>query len=120
LTAVPSLSRLQARHWGLVGVAAAVAAALGRPGLGGVLLGGASIGLVVVLYSAAGRMLLRQRRTSLAIGLVFVKLAAFLGLGWLAFGLGGALRPDPVGFALGLSCFPAATVWEAMRVRGRG
>jgi hypothetical protein len=26
-------------------------------------------------------------------------------------------RPDPIGFALGLTCFPAAAVWEAMRAR---
>jgi hypothetical protein len=118
MTSGASLSRLQARHWGLVGVVAALAAVLGTPGPGGVLCGGGMIGLSVVLYAAGLRVLLRQARPSLAIGLLFVKLLAFLGLGWLAFASGEGRRPDPIGFALGLTCFPAAAVWEAMRVRG--
>jgi hypothetical protein len=50
--------------------------------------------------------------------MLFVKLAAFLGLGWVLFASGVEHRPDPIGFALGLTCFPAAAVWEAMRARG--
>jgi hypothetical protein len=118
VTSNASLSRLQWRHWGLVGLAAAAAAALGTPGAGGVLLGGGAIGLSVLLYAAASGFILRPGRRRLAIGALFVKLLAFLGLGWLAFASGGDLRPDPVGFALGLTCFPVAAVWEAMRVRG--
>ena len=115
-----SLSRIQARHWGLVGLTAATAAIAGRPGVGGVLLGGGALGLSVFLYALGLRLVLRSGRPRLAIGVVFVKLAAFLGLGWLAFASGRAFQPDPIGFALGLSCFPAAAVWEAMAMRERG
>src|SRR5207244_1500053 len=54
----------------------------------------------------------------LAIALLVAKLLAFLGFGWLAFASGREHRPDPIGFAVGLTCFPVAAVWEAMRVRG--
>jgi len=60
---------------------------------------------------------LRGSGSQLAIGMLFVKLAAFLGLGWVLFTSGVRNRPDPIGFALGLTCFPAAAVWEAMRAR---
>jgi hypothetical protein len=53
----------------------------------------------------------------LAFGILFVKVALFLGLGWLVFEASEAYRPDPVGFALGVSCMPVAAVWEAVRVR---
>ena len=120
MTSSATLSRLQVRHWGLVGATAFVAAAAGRPAVGGVLLGGGAIGLSVMLYALGLGFVLRTGRPRLAIGLLFVKLAAFLGVGWMAFAWGGASRPDPIGLALGLSCFPAAAVWEAMRVRGKG
>jgi hypothetical protein len=97
---------------------AALAWVVGAPGAGGVLCGGGMIGLSVILYAAGLSVLLRRGRPSLAIGLLFVKLLAFLGLGWLAFASGEGRRPDPIGFALGLTCFPVAAVWEAMRVRG--
>lgn len=112
-----SLSRLQARHWGLVGIAAAAAALSGRPGVGGVVLGGGVIGLSLLLYSVGFELLVRTARPRLAIGLLFVKLLAFLGLGWLAF-TQGRNRPDPIGFAVGVSCLPVAAVWETMRARG--
>lgn len=69
------------------------------------------------VYAAVARLLLAFRRRRLAIGLLFVKLAAFLGLGWLAFASGDEFRPDPIGFAVGLTCFPVAAVWEALRAR---
>jgi hypothetical protein len=118
LTSGASLSRLQVRHWALVGVVAILAAAVGTPGAGGVICGGGMIGMSVVLYAAGLRILLRRGRASLAIALLFVKLLAFLGLGWFVFASGEGRRPDPIGFALGLTCFPVAAVWEAMRVRG--
>jgi hypothetical protein len=86
--------------------------------VGGVLLGGGAIGLSVLLYAVALRALLGRVGPRLAIGLLFVKLLAFLGLGWWAFTSGREHRPDPIGFAVGLTCFPVAAVWEAMRVRG--
>lgn len=99
--------------------AAAVAAAVGAPGAGGVLLGGGMIGLSVSAYAVGLRAVLQKERPRLAIGLLSVKLLLFLGLGWLAFAAGREYRPDPIGFALGITCFPAAAVWEAMRIQGR-
>jgi hypothetical protein len=118
MTAAPSLVRIQQRHWALVLGAALLAALAGKPGAGGVLLGGGAIGLSVLLYALGLRSVLRRAHPLLAIGLLFAKLAAFLGLGWLAFTAGKDHRPDPIGFALGVTCFPAAAVWEAMRARG--
>lgn len=115
----PSLERIQARHWALAGVAVVGAAAVGgRTVVGGVVAGAALISLSTVVYAAATRVLLREAGARLAIGLLFVKLAAFLGLGWLLLTSGSEHRPDPIGFVVGLTCFPAAAVWEAMRIRG--
>ena len=113
-----SLSRLQARHWVLVALLAVVAVATGTPRLGGVLLGGGAIGLSVAIYAAAARLLVGGEHRRLAIGLLFAKLLAFLGLGSVILASGEGRHPDPLGFALGLTCFPAAAVWEAMRARG--
>ena len=118
MTGTPDLTRLEARHWSLVAASVVAAYLVGRPGVGGIVLGGGVIGLSLVVYSVALRTLLRGSRPQLAIGLLFVKLAAFLGVGWLALTSGG-YRPDPIGFALGITCFPVAAVWEAVRVRGR-
>lgn len=83
------------------------------------LLGGATIGLSVLLYAIGFRAIgIGRVGPRLAIGLLFVKLVAFLSLGWVVFTWGREQRPDPIGFALGLTCFPAAAVWEAMRARG--
>lgn len=112
----PSASRVQLRHWGLVVLSALVALVVGRPGVGGVLLGGGAIGLSTFLYAAGFKVVMRRGSPRLAIGILFVKLAAFLGLGWLVFSL-GEYRPDPMGFALGVSCLPTAAVWEAVRTR---
>lgn len=110
------IARLQRRHWLLVAVAAAVSVATGAPGVGGVLLGGGMIGLSLALYAALFHVVVRGQRRLLAEGLLFAKLAAFLGLGWVAFASGGE-RPDPLGFALGVTCCPVAIVWEAVRGR---
>ena len=111
----PSLSRLQVRHWLLVAAAVAAAAFGGRAG--GVLIGGVAIGLSVAAYGVALDALVRRGRRRLAIGILFVKLAALLGLGALALA-SKRFHPDPIGFAVGVSCFPAAAVWEAVRARG--
>jgi hypothetical protein len=110
------LRRLQLRHWFLVALATAGAAAAGAPGPGGVAAGGATMGLSLALYTTLFRLAVRGGRRRLAIVLLFGKLAAFLGLGWLAF-TSGSVRPDPLGFAVGITCCPAAVVWEAVRVR---
>jgi hypothetical protein len=118
VTGQASLNRIQIHHWLLVAGAALVCLAIRRPGVGGVILGGAAIGGAVLVYATALQLLVRRRRSRLAIGLLFVKLLAFLGLGWFAFVSGSEHRPDPIGFVVGITCFPAAAVWEAMRVRG--
>jgi multisubunit Na+/H+ antiporter MnhB subunit len=110
------LRRIERRHAVLVLTAAAAAAGLGRPGPGGVLLGGAAIGLSVVLYAAGLRAALERRRRRLAIGILFVKLAALLGVLGLVFAA-RQQRPDPLGFVAGVSCFVVAAVWEALQVR---
>ncbi|TMA65463.1 MAG: hypothetical protein E6J69_12865 [Deltaproteobacteria bacterium] len=99
----------------LVALAAAAGGLAGRAG--GVVLGGGAIGLSVALYVVALGAFLRSRRSRLAIGILFVKLAALLGLGWLAFA-SRRFHPDPIGFAVGVSCFPVAAVWEGLRARG--
>ena len=97
-------------------LAIVVAGALGRPGIGGIVLGGGMMGLSLALYTAVVRTAVAGGHRRLAIGLLFAKLAAFLGLGWLAFA-SGSVRPDPLGFAFGVTCCPAAVVWEAARGR---
>lgn len=82
-------------------------------------MGGGLIGLSVLLYASAIDLLVRRSRVRLAIGLLFVKLLVLLGLGWLGFAAGTDRRPDPVGFALGLTCFPVAAVWEALQRQKR-
>jgi hypothetical protein len=76
------------------------------------------IGVTVRVYAAAFSTLTNPKRWRLAIGVLFVKLAALLGLGWVILGSTIEITPDPLGFAAGLTCFPAAAVWEAMRARG--
>jgi len=89
---------------------------VGAPGPGGVVLGGSMMGLSLAVYTALFRLVVLGGHRRLAIGLLFAKLAAFLGLGWLAFA-SGSVRPDPLGFAFGVTCCPAAVVWEAVRAR---
>ncbi len=113
----PSLARVQLRHWALVGVLAGLAAVWARQHLWGLVVGGGAIGLSLFLYAAGFTLVLRRQSTRLAIGILFVKLAAFLGLGWLVFSASEELRPDPLGFAVGVSCMPVAAVWEAIRAR---
>lgn len=114
----PSVERIQVRHWVLV-AALAMAAALAAPSrLWGIVVGGTAIGLSTFLYAAGFQVLVRRSNRRLAFGVVFVKLAAFLGLGWLVFAASAAYRPDPLGFAVGVSCMLVAVVWEAVRVRG--
>jgi hypothetical protein len=110
-------ARFQVTHWVLVCAAVATAAALGRPSPTSVLLGGGAIGVLTWLNATAFRSVVVRQRRSLAMALLSAKVAAFLGLGWLAFAARAEYRPDPVGFALGISCLPAAAVVEALRVR---
>ena len=95
-----------------------LAALGGRPGVGGVLLGGGLIGVSLLLYDFGVAALLRRTRPILAIALLFVKLLLLLGIAWWLFVAGAGSRPDPIGFALGLTCFPVAAVWEALKRHG--
>jgi len=113
----PSVSRVQWKITALGLVAMAAGAVLGRPQPAGVLVGAglvlASLSLYAVLFDAV----LRSRRLHLALGLTFVKLAAFLALSWWAMSRGaGAL--DPLGVAAGITCLPLAALWEALKARG--
>jgi hypothetical protein len=118
VTSPASLKRLQLRHWALVALAASGFTAVGKPGAGAVLLGGGVIGLSTLVNLVGLRTIVTRARPRLAIALLSVKLLAFLGLGWLVFAWDREHRPDPIGFAVGITCFPAAAVWEAMRARG--
>jgi len=91
---------------------------VGRPGARGVLVGGAvvlgSVWLLARLFEAA----IVTGRRRLAMALTFVKLTAFLALGWIAFTVPSS-APDPLGFAVGVTTLPIAAVWEALEVRRR-
>ena len=91
---------------------------IGSPGPGGILLGGSMMGLSLAIYVALFQVVVRGGHRRLAIGLLFAKLAGFLALGWLAFASGSA-QPDPLGFALGVTCCPASIIWEGARA-GKG
>jgi hypothetical protein len=101
----------------LVGVLVLAAALGARDRLWGVVVGGAAIGVSTFLYAAVFVALLKRPARRLAFGVLFVKLLAFLGLGWLVFEASEAYRPDPLGFVVGVSCMPVAVVWEAVRAR---
>ena len=106
------LGRIQRRHWTLVPLSAFVLGTLTTVGAGGVLLGGGMMGLSVAVYDALYRLVVQGGRRRLAIGLLFAKVAAFVGMGWLAFA-SERVRVDPLGFAIGVTCFPLAVVWTA-------
>jgi hypothetical protein len=108
--------RFQLTHWALVGLVATAAWLAGKPWVWGILVGGAAIGLLTLIHAGALTVMLRRGSTRLAVAVVAVKFAASLGLAWLALSAGD-LRPDPVGFALGLTCLPVAVVCEAIRAR---
>lgn len=72
----------------------------------------ASVWLLERIFEAA--ILTGRRR--LAMALTFVKLAALLGLGWIAFTVPSSI-PDPLAFAVGMSTLLAAAVWEALQTR---
>ena len=110
------LGRLQARHWSLVVIMTGAAAWFRVPGPGGVAVGGAMMGLSLALYVALFRLVVVGGQRRLAIGLLFAKLVAFLGLGWMAFA-SGSMQPDPLGFAFGVTCCPIAVVWDTLRAR---
>ena len=107
------------RRIALLTLAFGVACWLGNgPVASGVFAGGAivlgSVWLLERLFNAA----IVTGRRRLAMAMTFVKLAAFLGLGWIAFTVPSWV-PDPLGIAVGVSTLPVAAVWEALEVRRR-
>jgi glucose-6-phosphate-specific signal transduction histidine kinase len=115
VTGPPDVWRFQRRHWLLVGVACVVGWVGGVPPTG-VLAGGAAIGLLTLLYATAFLAALRRGSLRLALVILFAKVSALLGLGWLVL-TSRTWRPDPVAFTIGVSCLPVAAVWEAVRAR---
>ena len=111
-----STRRFQLTHWALVALTAAAAWAMGRPWAWGILIGGGVAGLLTLLHAGALTVMLRRGSARLAVLIVAVKFAATLGLAWLALSAGD-LRPDPLGFALGVTCLPVAAVCEALLAR---
>ena len=106
-----------ARHAGLVAGGAAWGWWTTRIGAWGVLLGGVVMALTVVSYGAGLGAVMRRGSRRLAMILLFAKFLLFLGLGWLALrGMGHAR--EAIGFAVGVTCFPVAVVWGALRARG--
>jgi len=104
------------RFWLLV-VGSAGVLALVAPEIGlATLFGGGMMGVSLHLYEIGLRILVRRGSPRLALGALFVKLALFLGVGWVVFSSEG-YRPNAVGFAAGVSCLPIAAAWEAIRTR---
>jgi hypothetical protein len=112
----PSVERVQVRVAALGGAAALLCWTTGWLPAGGVAAGAAVVVISLWLYRQLFLAAIIQGRRRLAIGLSFVKLAGLLILGWWAFS-GPAWAPDPVGFAVGVSCLPAAALWEAYATR---
>ena len=114
---MPSVRGVQLKITALGAAAIAICLMAWGPGVWGVLFG---VGLVMtslwtyaILFDAA----IRKGNRRLALGLPFVKLAAFLALGWWVITRGaGAI--DPLGVAVGVTCLPLAAVWEALATKG--
>jgi len=101
----------------LVGVLGLAAALWARDRWWGIAVGGAAIGVSTFLYATLFAVVVKGASRRLAFWMLFVKLATFLGLGWLVFAASETYRPDPLGFVVGVSCMPIAVVWEAIRAR---
>ena len=113
---MPSVSGVQQKIAALGVVALATSMAIGQPGPLGVLLGAGLVATSLWLYAKLFDAVFRTGRRRLALGLTFVKLAAFLALGWWAMSRGaGAI--DPLGVAVGVTCLPLAALWEALQAR---
>lgn len=105
------------RKIAILGAGALFAAAvLGRPGVAGVVLGVGLVASSLWMYAALVGAMVRSGRPQLALGLTFVKLAAFLALGWWTMSRGAGTF-DPLGVAVGITCLPLAALWEALQAR---
>lgn len=113
---MPSVDGVQRKLVTLAIVALVGSAIAGVPHWGGVLLGSGMVSASLWLHGRLFDAVFRKGRRRLALGLTFVKLAAFLALGWWAMSRGaGAI--DPLGFAVGVTCLPLAALWEALTTK---
>jgi hypothetical protein len=108
------LRRVGEAHVALVSALTLVLALTGHP-VRGALLGGALIGLSFATFWIAARAITDPARRKLATFLGVVKISLYLGLS--AAVLSGRVVADADGFALGVSCFPLATLAVALRSR---
>jgi hypothetical protein len=82
----------------------------------GVVMGGAVMGTSLLTFAFGVPAVVGGGRVRLAIALLFAKLLLLLGLVWVMLRWGGG-RIGPAGLALGVTCFPAAAIWEAVQGR---
>ena len=114
---MPSVSGVQLKIVAFGAAATAVSLLAGEPGVWGVLFGVALVMTSLWTYALLFDAAIRKGNRRLALGLPFVKLAAFLALGWWVITRGaGAI--DPLGVAVGVTCLPLAAVWEALTTKG--
>lgn len=111
------VGRFQATHWALVAGAAAACWSGGLASPTAVVGGGALAGTLTAVNAIAFRAAVRHRRSGVAFALFAVKTVLFVALGWLAFAAGPEYRPEPAGFAVGVTCLPLAALVEAWRAR---
>ncbi len=106
------LRRVGEAHASLVSALVLVLGLTGHP-VRGALLGGALIGFAFATFWIAARAITDPARRRLAILLGAAKISLYLGLS--AAVLSGCVVADADGFALGVSCFPLATLAVALR-----
>jgi len=111
-----SVERIRGRILGLCLLAAVPSWLAGWPGTRGLVVGAAVVLASLWLFERLFLAAIVQGRRRLAIGLSFVKLAALLTLGWMAFSA-PEFDIDPLGFAVGVTCLPVAALWEALATR---
>jgi hypothetical protein len=108
------LRRVGEAHAALVSALTLVLGLTGHP-VRGALLGGALIGLAFATFWIAASAITDPARRKLAALLGVAKIALYLGLS--AAVLSGRVVADADGFALGVSCFPLATLAVTLRTQ---
>lgn len=111
-----TLNRVQGRHALLVLLAAVALAAIRMEAALGAIVGGSVIGGSVLLNTLTFHFAVRRPNARVAIGISSVKLLASLLMVWCLMTYAG-WRPDPVGFAIGVTCYPVAALWDALRTK---
>ena len=111
-----TLSRIHGRHAVLVALSALALAPFRVETSLGVVVGGAVIGASVLLNTLTFHFGVRRPNARVAIGILSVKLLASLLLVWWLVTYVG-WRPDPTGFAIGVTCWLVAALWDALRTK---